>query len=437
MVKQVYKGWIGMKKLIFAAMLSVLLVISACAMAAGLQENGFDYYVENGEAVVSGYQGTKTDIVVPETLGGYKVTKLDYECFAGQDGFTSVKLPNTLRIIGWTAFAGCENLRSIDIPAGVTEIGRYAFSGCTNLSSVTLPDSLVTLRRYAFSDCPSLKKLVIPANVEDIPGDVFYGSTYLQKLTIMGKKTTFVDLDRYVMMDRYGLCNVYVWKGSWADKQLSDDPDFPLYYMMAESVPEANAIKVEQVSGGAVDPSAVTEANVPAYVPVRPVKEPTLILTSNNNLTGTAEDGTKVKLSDCYLIHEVHRSVNNEILYDLSVRTEDGQYVTVEFNPPEALVIPYPAGVKYQQALKMEFTVEHQKASGWECFSTKTGSLIRTKGGLLLYTSSFSPFELTWEEGADPSQLPQTGDNAPSVAMLMGLIVLCGAAVLMLKRKAA
>lgn len=432
-----YKGWIGMKKLFFVAMLSILLVISACAMAAGLQENGFDYYVENGEAVVSGYQGTKTDIVVPETLGGYKVTKLDYECFAGQDGFTSVKLPNTLRIIGWTAFAGCENLRSIDIPAGVTEIGRYAFSGCTNLSSVTLPDSLVTLRRYAFSDCSSLKELVIPANVKDIPGDTFYGSTRLSRLKIMGKETTFVDLDRYVMMDRHGLCNVYVWKNSWADKQLSDDPDFPLYYMNAESVPEAKAIKIEKASGSTIDPSDVTEANVPSYVPAKPVKEPTLILTSQNNIEGTAEDGTVVALADCYIIHEIHKSMDDMILYDLSVRTEDGQYVEVDFYPPEALLLPYPAGVKYQQALRMEFTVKHQTAKGREYFSTEGGSLIRTKGGLLLYTSSLSPFELTWEEAADPSGLPETGDNAPSVALLMGLIALCGAAVLMLKRRTA
>lgn len=424
-----------MKKLFLIVMLCISLVLCSGAMADGLQEKGFDYYVEDGKAVVSGYQGTDTSIVVPSTLGGYEVTKLDYECFAGQDMFVSVTLPDTLRVIGWTAFAGCENLRSIVIPAGVTEIGRYAFSGCTSLSSVTLPDSLVNLRRYAFDGCSSLTELVIPANVTEIPGNTLDG-TSLRKLTIMGKDTTFTDVPAYVMLERFGMCKVYCWEGSWADERLAAyDSEFPLYYLTADSVAEANPIKVTDTADGNVDPDTVTQDNVPSYVPTRAVKEPTLILTSGADVTGKTESGEVVDLAECFVIHEVHLSREDVIMYDLSVRTEEGEYVTVKFDPPQPLLLPYPTGVSYDEALLMEFTVEHGTSVGPEYFSTKTGNLIRTKGGLLLYTSSFSPFTLTWEEGGDPAELPKTGDESASVAMLMGLIVLSAAACFVLRRR--
>ena len=424
-----------MKRLILILTLCVMLAFSGIACAAGLQENGFYYYIEGGKAIVSGYGGNATQIVVPETLGGYEVTALDYDCFSGYDHLTSIKLPNTLRKIGWNAFAACRGLTSIEIPSGVTDIGRYAFSGCTNLKSVSLPDSLVNLRRYAFDDCVSLREIVIPANVTEIPGNTFDGCSILSKITIMGMDTTFTDIAAFVMLERFGLCDVFCWKNSWTDNRLNGDEAFPLYYLTAESVPTTTEIAVNTL--GFVNPQSVTQENIPAYVPGKPVSKPTLILTSKNNLNGETQNGTLVKLADCYVSREIHLDRDDIVVYDLEIRTESGDPVKVRFNPPEPLILPYPSGMNFREALGMQFTVEHGASTGMEVYSTHDGSLIRTKAGLLLFTSSFSPFTVTWEVNPDTADLPQTGDNSPSVAMLMGLVVLSAAALFVLKRRAA
>lgn len=425
-----------MKRLIFIATLCAMLLVSGIACAAGLQENGFYYSVnDDGSVTVDSFSGEATQLVVPETLGGREVTALGYDCFAGQDGMTSIKLPNTLKKIGWHAFAACRSLKSIEIPAGVESIGRFAFSACEDLESVILPDSLKTISRYMFNDCTSLEEIVIPANVTEIPGNTFDGCSRLNKITIMGMDTTFTDISVFVMLERFGLCEVRCWKDSWADKRLVGYEDFPLYYLTAETVDAAKEIQVE--TAAYVDPATVTQENVPAYVPAKKVSEPTLILTSTVNTQGTTPDGTVVELEECYVSSEIHLDREGTIMYDLEICTEAGQPVRVHFDPKEPLILPYPKGMSYEKALTQQFVIEHDMKPGFEIYSTMDGSLIRTKAGLLVYTSSFSPFTVNWEENPDASELPQTGDSAPSVAMLMGMIVLCAAAGMMLRRKAA
>ena len=94
----------------------------------------FTYKVVNGEAVIIGYSGKHTVLVIPEKLGEYPVTAIDDSVFSGNTVLTSVSLPQNLKTLGWFAFSGCTSLKSATIPANVKEIGYDAFSHCTKLT---------------------------------------------------------------------------------------------------------------------------------------------------------------------------------------------------------------------------------------------------------------------------------------------------------------
>ena len=137
------------------------------------------YRVEDGEAeLFNDYYAaisTKTAgaIVVPDTLGGYPVTRIGDNAFEDCNALTSVSLPATVTRIGDNAFEDCNALTSVSLPATVTSIGEYAFDGCTSLLSVTLPAGLTTIEYYAFYGCSSLS-ISVPDGVE-VEDGAFYG----------------------------------------------------------------------------------------------------------------------------------------------------------------------------------------------------------------------------------------------------------------------
>ena len=112
---------------------------------------------ETGYTVSAGKYYDETDVVIPSTYNGKKVTKI------ANSAFSYVK--------------NKENIKSITIPNSVTSIGSYAFSGCASLTSVTIPNSVTSIGGYAFEDCAGLTSLTMPLPDIDISGD--YSSTPL------------------------------------------------------------------------------------------------------------------------------------------------------------------------------------------------------------------------------------------------------------------
>jgi hypothetical protein len=92
-----------------------------------------------------------TSFIVPEG-----VTEIKGGAFEACTKLQSVKLPNTLEIIGRGAFNTCLSLSSVTIPDSVVSIGNGAFQYCSKLKSVTLPKDL-QIDPSVFSDCPLYK----------------------------------------------------------------------------------------------------------------------------------------------------------------------------------------------------------------------------------------------------------------------------------------
>ena len=97
------------------------------------------------------------------------------------DGFSSIKLPETLRIIGDNAFSGCYNLGRIEIPQSVVRIGDNAFNYCRNLEKIEIPQNVVRIGNECFYNCHSLTSVIIPVNSK--LSEIGYRAFYETNLT--------------------------------------------------------------------------------------------------------------------------------------------------------------------------------------------------------------------------------------------------------------
>ena len=87
-------------------------------------ESDFNYRIEDGIAYITKYNGTSTEVRVPEKIDGLEV------------------------MLGNNTFQGNDKITKIELPSGsITEISRVTFYGCTNVTSITLPDG-VTKKKF-------------------------------------------------------------------------------------------------------------------------------------------------------------------------------------------------------------------------------------------------------------------------------------------------
>lgn len=192
----------------------------------------FNYRVSNERIYIDEYIGTKTQIILPDTIDGKPVFAISTKAFSGSD-LTYVKLPASVNVIGSNAFNEADSVTAIDVdaantkfcsidgvvytkdktvlrvfPAGrggsftipdgvttihnyafyrcyqlesvnmyntVTEIGERAFSFCWNLKSIRLSDKLEKINTFAFSHCDDLTSIYLPKSIKSIEADAFLG----------------------------------------------------------------------------------------------------------------------------------------------------------------------------------------------------------------------------------------------------------------------
>lgn len=98
------------------------------------EKSPFTYEIQNEEAVITGYSGTHSVLIIPDTIDGYTVTAISDSVFAGKTSLTSVSLPKNLKKLGWFAFSGCTSLKSANLPQSLSDIGYDAFANCSKLT---------------------------------------------------------------------------------------------------------------------------------------------------------------------------------------------------------------------------------------------------------------------------------------------------------------
>ena len=149
-------------------------------------DDGWNYYNESGQAVINGYSGTLTELVVPEEIDGLTVIAIANQAFKGNTKIKSIDL-GSVKKIGYQAFSGCTALKEITIPKTVTEAGSSYYEdrgsldgssietvtfeagsktvpnnfayGCTSLRKVYLPDTVSSIGDRAFAECSNLDEI--------------------------------------------------------------------------------------------------------------------------------------------------------------------------------------------------------------------------------------------------------------------------------------
>lgn len=131
-------------------------------------------YAKNadGGLKITGYKGSNTDVVIPQTIGKDTVTALGYECFCP----VASRLPDG-------QFEVRKKIESVTIPDTVTKISERAFFACESLKQVVLPKSLKCIESAAFYKCP-LESVEIPEGTEKLSGGPFRHCNNLRSVRI-------------------------------------------------------------------------------------------------------------------------------------------------------------------------------------------------------------------------------------------------------------
>ncbi len=117
---------------------------------------------EDGTLTITSYEGTDTQVTVPETIDGKTVTAIGSSAFYQHEALECVVLPETVTTILNSAFERCEKLTEINLPGTLKNIGAQAFFGCTSLKRLELPDNLESVGVYAFgSDYTTVRSMLL------------------------------------------------------------------------------------------------------------------------------------------------------------------------------------------------------------------------------------------------------------------------------------
>ncbi len=185
-----------MKKTAFVLLcllLAVLMLPLLALPARAAVENGFQYRIESGLAIIEKYVGSDTDVTVPDTLGGHLVNTIGSEAFKGS-AITRVFISQHVKVIGESAFEDCSSLTAIEGAKAVDTIGKRAFLRCKSLETWAIPADVKVIDEFTFYMCDNLTELTISAKLTAVNDAAF---NWCDNLTIVyygGSRTQWNDI---------------------------------------------------------------------------------------------------------------------------------------------------------------------------------------------------------------------------------------------------
>lgn len=96
------------------------------------------YMISEGGAVITGYEGNKTELSVPSRIEGEKVIGIHRKAFFNTPELYRIYLPETVQSIGDWAFAHCRDLEEVYLPRKEYVLGKSLFMECSSLKRICL-----------------------------------------------------------------------------------------------------------------------------------------------------------------------------------------------------------------------------------------------------------------------------------------------------------
>jgi len=203
----------------------VLLWTALCGTAFSQDAKDFEV---NAQGVITKYTGFDTDIKIPDTIGGKKITAIGNGAFQKAD-LTSVTIPNGVTEIGENAFAD-NKLTSITIPGSVKVIKDSAFRDNTTLTTIVIPEGVESIGRSAFvnTKCTSY---TFPSTLREIASSYPFDTSGKPSLTLaaniisdFGNNGSVPAYINYIANDRKA--GTYEWFDLNSIKKTADDYEY-------------------------------------------------------------------------------------------------------------------------------------------------------------------------------------------------------------------
>ncbi|MBE5774669.1 MAG: leucine-rich repeat domain-containing protein, partial [Clostridiales bacterium] len=157
-------------------------------------ETEFAYTTIDASSIsITGYYGTETDLVIPESINGLTVKTIGNNAFRST-AITSVVIPATVTAIGNAAFQYCESLAEVTFSAengaALTTIGSYAFEECYALKAMVFPEGLTTINNHAFKNCTAMAEITFPSTLTTIGQYAIEACTSLTEVSLPDSVTS-------------------------------------------------------------------------------------------------------------------------------------------------------------------------------------------------------------------------------------------------------
>ena len=162
-----------------------------------LTYENYSYKVTENGIVITAYNGSEANPVIPSAIDETAVTAIGSSAFKECTNLTKLEIPSSITEIGNSAFYNCTGLTEIEIPSSVTTIGGSAFAGCISLEKLTLNEGLTTLGSNCFQNT-IISSVNIPSTLTSVdvpsynPHGPFYNCKSLKNVTFDDKTTMVV-----------------------------------------------------------------------------------------------------------------------------------------------------------------------------------------------------------------------------------------------------
>ena len=151
----------------------------------------YDYVIQNNEIYLTKYHGNCADINIPPKVlfrsvvgvGNEKnASAVDKGTFQDNQKVKTIKMPDTVKILGAKSFQNCKNLLMVKMSDNIETIGESAFS-FTAITEVDIPEKVQYIGNYAFLGCPQLAKISVSDKLQYMGDDVFKYTPWLEAQT--------------------------------------------------------------------------------------------------------------------------------------------------------------------------------------------------------------------------------------------------------------
>lgn len=130
-----------------------------------MQSAGINYEVEDDHAVVTGYTGTLTEIIIQDTYQTKTVTIIRKRAFEGLTDITNIYIPDSVTEIQEAAFVSIGYSKEIILPKNLNILGKRSFS--TNLfTSIHIPSNVSYIGDSPFGSNVNLRNISISPDNE-------------------------------------------------------------------------------------------------------------------------------------------------------------------------------------------------------------------------------------------------------------------------------